>query len=188
MIAANTFELLVEAVRRRTGFEPQMAEAAIEATLEAIASGFPADAVGAAAEQLPARAARCLRRHSYRGDPISADELYRRVAEREGVSLGFAREHLLVVGEVLAEALVGTEGASLCRLMPELFRVRENTPPVVHESAVRAHSTLADGRPGSTHPVSESGPTTRVVVDEDETTLARGRPGSRRPLSYGGNR
>lgn len=186
MIAVGTYEQLVEVVRERGGFaDYDSAEPVVAIALQALSHSAPEDALRSAAERLPAHAAEHLLRHACAAAPSEPLELYREVAEREGVSLGFGLEHTQVVCEVLAELLEGEPGAGLRAALPTLFRSRERVPSVVHETTRPGHSNLAEGRPGSSHPLCESPPIKRVL-DHDKNTLARGRPRIARPLSEGG--
>jgi uncharacterized protein (DUF2267 family) len=188
MIVIRTYSEMVEAVRERAGFDDDAsAAAALEASLGAVGAVLPAELVHVVAEQLPHEAAMILWRDAQGGGESPEPEaVYERVAEREGVALGFGMEHAQVVCELLTELLTGEAHDSVCSAMPDLFRVHEPWPPPSRAPTAPGHRTLAEGRPGSAHPVSESGPTTHVIEDDSDSTLARGRGGSRRPLSGGG--
>ena len=131
------------------------------------------------------------------------------VATEEGIEIGFAREHAGVVLQALDEELTPEGKVYLRQILPSelatllIRRSASATPP-----RQRQGSTLASGRPGSRHPVSEarldrahgqsvartddphrdtklseSHGATQERLDE---TLAEGHPGPKRPLSGGG--
>jgi hypothetical protein len=138
--------------------------------------------------------------------PGSREAADARVAGREHVRPGFAVEHTGVVCQALAEAL---SEAVLHRLHEDLpaplgalFTPRE---PVrrfeyVHLDSAH-HSTLAEGRPGGRHPVSEARPerahthsvarsdnphgdtklssASGLTQEREHSTLATGHPGAR---------
>jgi uncharacterized protein (DUF2267 family) len=88
-------------------------------------------------------------------------ELFRRVARREHVRLGLAREHAEAVFEVLGSCASPDALARLRRgLPPEIFALfghvdrTQHTPEAAY--ADRRHHDLASGRPGSAHPICES--------------------------------
>ncbi|MDD9941622.1 MAG: DUF2267 domain-containing protein [Myxococcales bacterium] len=131
------------------------------------------------------------------------DALYARVADREDAPSGLALEHTQAVCRALAETLSGDARIWLAsRLSSELATLLEprpppNVPDVDHHPA-HARSTLAEGRPGSSHPLSEAAPETAhsesiararephrdsklsssegLTQERERETLARGRP------------
>lgn len=136
-------------------------------------------------------------------------ELHARVARREDVRPGFAVEHTGVVCQVVAEALSPGALHRLRAALPEpigaLFTPREPAERFEHVHLDPSHHTLAEGRPGSRHPLSESqserahahsvvradnphGETklssaAGLTQEREQETLATGHPGSSRPLS-----
>lgn len=154
----SSFKELVETVRVRMGGATQdEAVAATHATLAALGEHMGSIDALAVAAALPPPFDATLRNNivDIRHD---LDSFYARVAAREGVALGFAMEHaqavcralVLVLGEDVHEHLS-------VDVWPELLRpgVADRTPPP--PSSGRG-STLADGRPGSAHPLSEAPP------------------------------
>jgi uncharacterized protein (DUF2267 family) len=209
-----SYEHFIEQIQERSGFAgPAEAARAVDATLSALRERLVDDEAGALAQALPEPMAQILRRGAYDCD-FGLDELYRRAGEREGVPLGFATEHTQVVCQVLAETI----GAELLRrlqqhLPGDLAALLTSRPPLAEppeperrprEIAPGAGATLAEGRPGSRHPLSEAHPdkaqqhsvarsadphgdtklsSSRGLTQERlEETLAGGHPGSARPL------
>lgn len=179
-----------------------------EATLEALGTVLDPFDAEAIAELLPEPLARALLRRRGAAVAIDPDSLAMRIAEIEGTPVGFAREHAGIVCSALGE-LLDEEGLRLVEarvpaLLWPLFdvRVRERALP---ERARRAR-TLAEGRAGSEHPLSESRASRRahsgspaatddphadsrlasahgLTQDREGESIATGQPGSRRPLS-----
>jgi uncharacterized protein (DUF2267 family) len=207
----------VEEVQRRTGLAtPELAKWAIEATLGVLRQRLLDDEAAALAGALPEPFAGLVRGGAYDED-FGVEELYRRVHRREGVHIGFAAEHAQAVFQVLAEEIDGEILARLRRHLPaDYAALLEPRPP--HSTAGepppterRAHgtppgegSTLADGRLGSRHPLSEARPQdahqesvarsdnphgeTKIssshglTQERRDDTLAAGTPGSSRPI------
>ncbi|MCI0570308.1 MAG: DUF2267 domain-containing protein [Myxococcaceae bacterium] len=141
-------------------------------------------------------------------ETLDLAQLYARIAGREGVHPGFAVEHTGVVCQVLAEALSPGTLHRLRDALPEavsaLFVPRELEEHVEHVDVDSRHHTLAEGRPGSRHPLSEARPeraqthsvvradnphgdtklssATGLTQEREHETLANGRSGSSRPL------
>lgn len=157
-------ERFVGEVMRLAAFESrEQAEWAISATLATLGELLYEDEVRALAEHLPPSIGRRLEGHPHAGD-FDRRELYDRVARREGTALGFGIEHVEVVCRVVGEAQPEEVRARLCRHLPkdlaELFcapPAPQPPPPRVHH-AQEERMTLASGRPGSAHPLSESRP------------------------------
>jgi uncharacterized protein (DUF2267 family) len=158
---------LLARIAERGGFRtPAEAERAEDAALLTLGQRLELPLAQELARHLPPRAAAALLRKAYEG-PFPLEELYRRVAEREGVRLSFAVEHTGVVFETVAEALPEALRARLCRLLPErmaaLFEPRRTDipappmPPRPMQIEPGSGTTLADGRPGSRRPISEGG-------------------------------
>jgi uncharacterized protein (DUF2267 family) len=159
-------ERFVEEASARAALSgPEQAERVLVATLGALGQRLVAEEADALANELPAELAEPLRRASYVHD-FEPDELYERVARREGTSIGFAREHAEVVCQLLAEAVSPDVLLRLRKHLgapwAELFvRRPPSTPPahVVHRepsAPPRPRTTLSEGHPGSRHPVSVS--------------------------------
>jgi hypothetical protein len=136
-------------------------------------------------------------------------ELHARVARREGVRLGLAVEHTGVVCQAVAEALSPAALYRLREALPEpmgaLFSPRAPGERFEHVHLDPSHHTLAEGRPGSQHPLAETrveraqtdsvvradnphedtklSSATGLTQEREQETLAAGHPGSSRPLS-----
>lgn len=159
-------QTFVTRVTELVGFsDVKQAERAIRATLATLGGQLPARERNALAEALPASYRASLGEDGYRA--LDRGEFYQLVGLREGVSLGFAREHAQVVCRVLSEQLPRDLCATISQLLPEsvadLFLRPSSTPPpappphgVPHGG--ERHHTLATGKPGSQHPISEAKP------------------------------
>ena len=198
----------VARVRELGGFAGR-AEAmrAIRATVMAIGERLHDDERAALGRDLPESTLHALERVAYAGD-FDLDELYARVARHERVSTGFAVEHAQIVCRAIAEGL--SEGAltHLRKVLgPSVASLLEVPEPIetLPRSAGAAGSTLASGREGSRHPISESRldrahsssvaraddppeatklSTARGLTQErHDSTLASGHPGARRSIA-----
>lgn len=180
----------------------------VTSIFEAIGRMLAAAAVDPVAALLPDPLAESLRRAAASPE---LDEPLVELAECERVSLGAGKEHVQVVLEQLATSIAEPERVRLAALLPDelaSWLVPWQPPPERRERApVGRERTLASGRPGSEHPLSEAGPargqheslavsddphadtrlsSTRGITSErSHTTLADGRPGSERPVSEG---
>jgi uncharacterized protein (DUF2267 family) len=144
------------------------ARRAIGATLAALRCALEAEDACAIAQGLPPAMGRLLERP--RAKVVdSADALYAEAERREGVAAGFAKEHVQVVLEVLAEALDREQLARLHGHVPvdiaALLAPREPAepapPPHVRTHPDRAapeRQTLARARarPGTSDPIAET--------------------------------
>jgi uncharacterized protein (DUF2267 family) len=175
------YEDFVERVMQLGGFtRREEAVRAVGATLAVLRARLIDEDVEAMAAGLPALIARLLRYGEYEGE-FGREEFFDRVRRREGVMLGYAREHAEVVCRVLAEAVAQASLKRLRKHLPDdlatLFE--EPAPPAPAPSRERIRRgnsgttrrrTLAEGRAGSEHPVSESRPAkaqSHSVVRED---------------------
>jgi uncharacterized protein (DUF2267 family) len=117
--------------------------------------------VEALGEDLPDRLAEALRGPVH-GQDFDLAEFHARVARREEVRSGFAAEHTGVVCQVLAESLSPATLRRLRDALPEamgaLFTPREPAEPFEYVHLDPSRRTLAEGRPGSRHPLSEAHP------------------------------
>jgi uncharacterized protein (DUF2267 family) len=156
-------EEFVARVRELSGFaDREEAERAIAATLATLGERLVDTEVHALAGELPRPLAAALERGVYAGD-FDLTELYDRVCRREGVEPSFGVEHAQIVCRVLAEQLGEDARTRLRKELPpsiaDLFRrppAASPPEPVVHDRGPHTKpSTLASGRPGSTHPLSE---------------------------------
>ena len=153
----------VARVQELGGFaEKEQAERAIQATLATLSERLVATEVRALATELPRPIAEALACDAYCGD-FDLAEFYHRVCQRQGVDRSFGVEHAQVVCRVLAEGLTDDARTRLHKeLSPplaDLFRI----PPRPSRLGATLHlpprgpeHTLATGRPGSLHPLSES--------------------------------
>jgi uncharacterized protein (DUF2267 family) len=160
-----SYEHLVGEVQLRAGFEtPEEAERVIAVAARVLGERLLPDEVGPLAASLPDQVAARLRVASYSHD-FDVDELYDRVGRGEGAGRGFGREHTQAVCQVLGEALPEAVRTRLQRHLGPAFAALFEPRPVhlapprpVHGArapeAGEGH-TLATGRLGSHHPLSE---------------------------------
>ena len=202
----------VALVSERSGLDEAAAERVIVATLSGLAERLLSIDAQAIAARLPRPWAPLLARGQ--GQDFTVDGLYTRVGNRAGLSRLEALEQTQVVCQVLSDALDETGRQHLVLHLDDewrrLFAPRQVTPPefALHGASKRhvvagAGNTLATGRPGGHHPLSEAtlGHRGSVVgsadphadtrissarglsAERDGSTLASGRPGGTRPLS-----
>lgn len=159
-----SYERFVAEVMDRGALDEVEARRAVEATLEIVASHLTPEDARAVARALPDPLAASVLRPEHQGRG-SADEIYREIGDREGVSVGFAREHAQVICGVLLEQLdpdLRTRlelhgGGAMQELFappspaPEIERPRSREPVPAGEG-----HTLATGRPRSRHPIAEA--------------------------------
>jgi uncharacterized protein (DUF2267 family) len=155
-----TRDELLSQISEHTGLPGQQeAERTVRAVLGALSERLSWPAVQALAEDLPPPLSSSLRGGGPHQD-FDLAELHSRVASREQVRLGFAVEHTAVVCQVLAEALSSGTLQRLRDALPEpigaLFTPREPGARFEHVHLDPGRRTLAEGRPGSQHPLSEA--------------------------------
>ena len=157
-----TYDELLSHVAEHAGL-PGREEAArtVRVVLEGIGERLSWPALEALAEELPAPLAEHLRGVTPHQD-FDLEQLHARVAKREGVSLGFAVEHTVIVCQALTETLSPAAVHRLRESLPEpmgaLFTPREPDERFEYVHLDPSHRTLAEGRPGSRHPLSEARP------------------------------
>ncbi|WP_257453772.1 DUF2267 domain-containing protein [Archangium lipolyticum] len=138
---------------------PEAAERTVRAVLEVIGERLAWPVVQSLAEDLPGPLAAGLRGVTPH-QVFNLAELHARVASRLEVRLGLAVEYTGVVCQFLAESLSPGTLHRLREALPEqmsaLFAPREPGEPFEHVHVEPGHRTLAEGRPGSRHPLSES--------------------------------
>ena len=146
------------------------AEHAVRTTLRALREQLYDDEAQGLLADLPPELVPIFAKGSRRAS-CTLHEFYERVATLEDVPLPFATEHAQAVCEALGALLPAPSIARLTRALPEfapLFTAIDREP---HEPRLRIHppsaTTLAEGRPGSAHTLSEAQPS---------TTPRRGRP------------
>jgi uncharacterized protein (DUF2267 family) len=131
---------------------------AARAVLTAIGERLRDDERAMLARELPTGMREALDRAGYRGD-FDRDELFARVARHAAVDRGFAIERAEVVCQALGEAL---PEEALVRLKKQLgasiaslFEPRAPIPTIPRTTETSG-STLASGREGGRHPMSEA--------------------------------
>lgn len=111
---------LIERIKRGAGFDLDLhALRALRSTLTVLGRHLDRDTARAVADALPTSYGAWLTRPGFGGCRMSLDQLYREVAWREGVSIGFAMEHSQVVIAVLLNWLDAATGRRLLRGLPE---------------------------------------------------------------------
>ncbi len=203
---------IVERLSER-GLTRDEAARVIHATLESLGERLTEDEARALALALPPMHARSLLELDYDGD-FDAAELFERVRRRTHREPGPNREQAQMVLRAVGERLDASLRRRLARALPseimDLFEERNDAEPPPHATHARLprRPTLASGRPGSAHPLSEArverAHSHSVVREENphgETklssasgttqerlgdSLAVGRPASAKPLSQSG--
>jgi uncharacterized protein (DUF2267 family) len=160
--SSSSVSLLARLIR--TGIPDGVAAArALRAVLTVLGQRLMDDEASALAAELPPSLARIVEQSEYDGD-FDAGEFYARVQRLETTSRGLGREHTNAVLQVLGAVLRGEARGRLLRALPvelgqQLAPVALGDPPVHPRPARSARlSTLASGKPGSRHPLSESAP------------------------------
>lgn len=159
-----TERVLLDRITQIGGFANRdEADAALKATLYVLGERLPTDERKKVADALPLHASRLLQARKYRG-PFDTAEFFDRVRRHEGVNLGFAHEHAQVVCQALGEILADDTHRVLADVLPdslaELFEPpnRSSFAPEPQHAHAGTHHTLATGKPGSSHPLSEAAP------------------------------
>jgi len=120
--SAVTLEALLDGVADRAGLFPDGARKATEAVLETLAERIAAGEVDDLIALLPLELHAPLERGKQHGNGkavrMSLDEFVRRVAEREGISLEAAREHVAAVLATLRELLPDAEWRDVTAQLP----------------------------------------------------------------------
>jgi len=161
-----TYDAIAGEVQRRAGLtSEEETERVLDVTVRAIGERLTASEAHALANGLPEALAMRLESARYERD-FDVDEFCDRVARREGVSLGFGREHAEAVCQVIGEALEPEQRTRLTSHLPPdfaaLFEPRTTPMPPARPAHIDPPVTLGEGR-----------------------TLATGRFGSRHSLSEG---
>jgi uncharacterized protein (DUF2267 family) len=186
------------------------AERAVVATLGGLGRALTADECELLAKSLPHAWAGQVREASHGAVP-DRDELVDAVASRLGMPAGAAWELVTAVTWALAKVLDEETRSRLDRALgpslPLFSSTAEGRPGArPHAQPAAARSTLAEGRPGSSHPLSEAAPKgahthsvaaanphgdSKLSSAEGLTqealgeTLSSGKPGPKRSLSEG---
>jgi hypothetical protein len=192
------------------------AEQVINATIKVLAAGLDEHGRKILVDRLDGQEREVAKQSTGGRIEITPEVLYQSIAQQEDVERGFAKEHVQATCTALAELLDPADRAQLKARLGErigalLIPRRELRGPIAQPSG-HHHSdpegrgrTLAAGRPGSRHPLSEakhSGAHTHSVARSqnprrdtkvsstsgssarrEKRTLAEGKPGSERPLS-----
>jgi uncharacterized protein (DUF2267 family) len=202
------YDDLIEQVMQTAGLSSlQQAERALRATVSAVASCLSAQARTSWAHLLPSDLHLDLLDAPYQAAQ-TAQQVYARVPAGEGVPQPYAMEHAQSVIRELGQLLDEDTRTSLARELPDdLAALLREPQRATRPSRAHGHprqpagSTLATGRPGAVHPLSESEPhagQSGSVADWDDARmehtlgsgheetgdpLANSKPGSKRGLS-----
>jgi len=144
---------LVAHVAAHAGVPAELASTALTEVLAGLALSLGPPGVALLESELPAELAPALHRHGV-GLPLE-DRLI-----GAGVPRGLARELVASVARVLGEELSNDALAAVrAAVSPEHAAwFAEPSRAIVHHAEPRRSSTLAGGKPGSLHPLSESRP------------------------------
>jgi uncharacterized protein (DUF2267 family) len=158
---------LFERVRAQAGFGGVDVEKAVPAVLATLGQFLTPDEVAPLVAELPEPLAQLLH-PAVRPAPLTLDGVYAAVAERASLSRPHALEMTQVVCQALGASLDPDArsrlAAHLGPLFERLFEPRPEPPPPsrpVHAAEpppLGEGHTLATGRPGSHHPLSEAHP------------------------------
>jgi hypothetical protein len=202
---------LVHRMREAAPFgSDDQAKAALWSTLELVASGLTTSERDALARALPPSFTAAVGRAAMLTPSTDGGRL-ERIAERGGAAAGRAVEAAEVACSVIGQSVPASVRAWLAAALPDLARFFEPRaapePPPVHVGhPPSVPHDLAEGRPGSRHPLADANPLERAhrhsVARSDDPhgdsklssarglsqeragqTLATGEPGSSRPLS-----
>lgn len=159
-----TDDAFVAEAAERSGAAILVARQATLATLDTLGERLSAGDAAALAEILPGELRRFVCRRENPGD-FDIDDLYDRVAQRTGLPPGQARELSQVVLRLVGDRLSGDACARLSLHLPAPWRaLLERSPTAAAAGALSRHvlpgtgHTLATGRPGSQHPLSQAHP------------------------------
>ncbi len=161
---------LLRTMLRKGGLgDTNEAEKATRAVLAALRGALPDEDAEALAAALGEPYARILREGAYER-PLDLGELRDRVATATGMYPGRVIEQIQLLCRALREVLPEEAVTRLRPRLPEALRPELDEPAEPHAPAVaerRGHleapgegHTLATGRPGSRHPLSEAAPVT----------------------------
>ncbi|MFY0582952.1 DUF2267 domain-containing protein [Cystobacter fuscus] len=157
-------ELLSDVAEHTGQAGTQEAEHTVHMVLEVLSERLSWPVIEAVADDLPGSLTAGLREGVDRQD-FDLAEFQARVADRMQVPLGRAVELTGVVCRCLAEALSPGTLHRLREELPEpmgaLFSPLESGERFEPVHLEPSRGTLAEGRPGSTHPLSEAGPSGR---------------------------
>lgn len=158
-----SMQTLVDHIRDGGLADSSAARKMVGATLAVLANRLTDDEASALASRFSPELARIIEEEDYDAD-FDAAELYERVRDRTGTPPGLAREHTDIVLRALGDVLDEPMLARLARVLPEpIVRglqgpERVEVPPHGAGAKPRHTRTIATGRPGSSHPISESAP------------------------------
>lgn len=199
----------LQRISEQVGFgSPEDAEAAVKAVMEVLGETLRRGEITRIGAELPPWLATMLPGDIH-DEPLSAASFFDRVATREDVGTGIAREHVGVILRTVAAQLSSAAQAWLRGALPAemhpLLEPRSPSPSPARPHHADDRSTLSAGRPGSLHPVGSSEPnrsqhhsvvgsnnphgdsklssSSGLTQEQLDESLAKGHPGSDRPLS-----
>lgn len=164
-MARITMQTLLDGMAQRGLVDETASRHVLRATLTVLGERLVDDEAQALVDVVPAELAECIDRSEYDGD-FSAEELFDRVRRREHTPDSRAKESAEIALTVLGACLGPDVRMRIARGLPEraaelLRGGRECSGEAApHRDAPRASGTvtLAGGRSGSRHPLSEAAP------------------------------
>jgi uncharacterized protein (DUF2267 family) len=162
MMRPIPMDTVLEHLARHGLADGDAARRAVRATLAVLGERLVDDEAMALTEVLPAELAPSIENSEYDSD-FTTEELFERVRRRDATTPARAREAAEIVLTALGECLTHDLRRRIARGLPEhaaelLLGERELGAPPPHHLAPPAprRTTLASGKPGSTHPLSEA--------------------------------
>lgn len=122
-------DAVIQSIRGRTGLDEQAARDATEATLQTLGELLPAKDRKHFGKKLPEALERYL--NDSKGEQeFDLDTFYARVAQREGVAMGFGMEHAQAVCQALSRHLSKDDRVFVQRRLPDDFEVLFAPPEI----------------------------------------------------------
>ena len=122
-------DAVIQTIRGRTGLDEEAALGAAAATLQTLGELLSAKDRKHFGKKLPEAMERYLN-NSKADQAFDLDTLYARVAQREGVAMGFGMEHAQAVCQALAQHASKDDRVFLQRRLPDAFEVLFEPPGV----------------------------------------------------------
>jgi uncharacterized protein (DUF2267 family) len=162
MMPRISMDALLDRIAQHGLADKDAARRSLRATLAVLGERLVDDEAMALAEVVPLELAKSIENSEYDCD-FRTEELFERVRRRGRMTAGRARENAEIVLTALGECLSHDLRRRIARGLPEQAaellcggRPLGEPPPHRAASHARRDATLASGRPGSTHPVSEA--------------------------------
>jgi uncharacterized protein (DUF2267 family) len=157
-VRAMDWAKLVSRVEALAGIGREDAERALRATTSSLVEALSSDEADALFRELPEELCPLVRGHAL-AVPLDRAAFFENAAIRESVEIGFGIEHAECACRALAERMSPDLRERLQRHLPRLASLFETYEAPFEPVVGAVHgSTLATGRPGSLHPLSEARP------------------------------